>query len=241
MANKHSIDAVNSLQAQEPQNPEQNAALQASLEERLAQDRKPTGFFHSNTWNYLIMLIAAAVGLFASLMLAADTLKLARNPNKALGCDVNSVLSCSTVAESWQAEIIKFGGLSFPNAFFGIAAYSVFITIAVIGLTGSKLPRWFNLCAWLGSIAALCYAYWLFTQSMFVIRALCPWCMTMMFATTFMFMSLSHATVTVQHIPRNAKRLNTYYRMRYDLMVDVVWILAVIALIFVNEGSAIFA
>ncbi|WP_416359319.1 vitamin K epoxide reductase family protein, partial [Enterobacter hormaechei] len=45
-----------------------------------------------------------------------------------LSCDFNSVVSCSRVAQTWQAEIVKFGELSFPNAFFGIAAESVFVT-----------------------------------------------------------------------------------------------------------------
>lgn len=89
------------------------------------------------------MLIASAVALGASLILSAETLQLARHPESALGCDLNSVVSCSAVAQSWQAEIAKFGGLSYPNAFFGIAAESVFITIAVIGLARVKVPRWF--------------------------------------------------------------------------------------------------
>ena len=78
---------------------------------------------------------------------------VARNPGVKLGCDVNAVVSCSTVAESWQAEFIKFAGLSFPNAFFGIAAESVFVTIAVIGLSKVVVPRWFALCTWLGGLA----------------------------------------------------------------------------------------
>ena len=71
------------------------------------------------------MLIASAVALGASLILSAETLQLARHPESALGCDLNSAVSCSAVAQSWQAEIAKFGGLSYPNAFFGIAAESV--------------------------------------------------------------------------------------------------------------------
>ena len=93
---------------------------------------KPRGWRHGATWTYLIMLLASAVALLVSFILSADTLKMARNPGQKLNCDVNAVLSCSTVAESWQAEIVKFAGLSFPNAFFGIAAESVFVTIAVI-------------------------------------------------------------------------------------------------------------
>ena len=139
----------------------------------ISVDAGLTGWRHGAVWTYLVMLAASAAALFVSLMLSAETLQLARNPGVKLGCDVNAVVSCSTVAESWQAEFIKFAGLSFPNAFFGIAAESVFVTIAVIGLSKVVVPRWFALCTWLGGLAALAYAYWLFIQSMFVIRALC--------------------------------------------------------------------
>ena len=118
---------------------------------------KPRGWRHTATWTYLVMLIASAVALVVSFVLSAETLKLARNPGQKLSCDVNAVMSCSAVAESWQAEVVKFAGLSFPNAFFGIAAESVFVTIAVIGLTKVAVPRWFALCTWLGGLAvAVC-------------------------------------------------------------------------------------
>ena len=187
------------------------------------------------------MLIASAVALGASLILSAETLQLARHPESALGCDLNSAVSCSAVAQSWQAEIVKFGGLSYPNAFFGIAAESVFAT-----------------CTWLGGLAALAYSYWLSTQSLFVIHALCPWCLTLMFSTTIQFMALSHATVAVQGLPsRKAVAaddsdgeaevamvpagLNKYYRLNIDLMVDILWIVAIVVLIIVTEGAALFA
>lgn len=199
------------------------------------------GWRHGPTWTYLIMLIASAIALVVSFVLSAETLKLARNPNQILDCDINSVLSCSTVAQSWQSEIIKFGGLSYPNAFFGIAAESVFVTVAVIGLARVKVPRWFAICTWLGGLAAIAYSYWLTTQSLFVINALCPWCLALMFSTTIQFMSLSHATVTVQGLPAKPRALDTYYRLNYDLMADVIWIIAIIVLILVKDGAAIFA
>ncbi len=205
---------------------------------------KPHGWRHSATWTYLVMLAASAVALVVSFVLSADTLKLARNPGQQLGCDVNAVLSCSSVAQSWQAEIVKFGGLSYPNAFFGIAAESVFVTIAVIGLARVTVPRWFTTCTWLGGLAALAYSYWLTSQSLFVIQALCPWCLALMFSTTIQFMALSHATAVVQELPARkngaVRGLDTYYRLNYDLMVDVVWILALVAIIMVKDGPMIF-
>ena len=205
-----------------------------------------TGWRHSATWTYLIVLIASLVALGTSFILSAETLQLARNPGASLGCDVNAVISCSTVAQSWQAEIVKFGGLSYPNAFFGIAAESVFVTIAVIGLARVRVPRWFATCTWLGGLAALVYSYWLSTQSLFVIHALCPWCLTLMFSTTIQFMALSHATVAVQGLPSGKDGeipagLSKYYRLGIDLMIDVLWIVAIMVLIIATEGAALFA
>lgn len=213
-------------------------------EQEAAFERKPRGWRHGPAWIYLVMLVASAVALFVSFVLSAETLELARHPDQQLSCDVNAVLSCSTVAESWQSEIVKFGGLSYPNAFFGIAAESVFVTIAVIGLARVAVPRWFAACTWFGGLAALAYSYWLSSQSLFVINALCPWCLVLMFATTVQFMALSHATAVVQELPgrKDGKRrgLDTYYRLNYDLMIDVVWVLVLVVIILAKDGPALF-
>ena len=203
---------------------------------------RPHGPRHGATATYLVMLLASVAALAVSFVLSAETLELARHPDQTLSCDVNAVLSCSTVARSWQAEIVRFGGLSYPNAFFGIAAESVFVTIAVLGLARVDVPKWFGACTWFGGLAALCYSYWLTSQSLFVIEALCPWCLALMFATTVQFMALSHATVTVRSLPSpRARRLLDYYRLNYDLMADAVWIMALVALIVVKDGPALFA
>lgn len=198
---------------------------------------KLTGWRHSALWTYGIMLIVSISALVTSLILSAETLKLARAPHRSLGCDISAIVSCSKVAKTWQAEFIKFGDLSFPNAFFGIAAESVFVTLAIIGLIRVRLPRWFAACTWLGGLCALIYAYWLFSQSMFVINVLCPWCLVLMFSTTLQFMSLSHATVSVQGLALSKKFVHKYYYMRYDLLVDVVWIAALVLLILSKYGN----
>lgn len=208
---------------------------------------QPRGMRHNASWTYGVMFVASICAFIASMVLSGDTLQLARHPDQLLGCDVNGVVSCSTVAQSWQAEIIHIGGISYPNAFFGIAAEAVFITVAVLGLSKVVFPRWFAICAWVGNLLAFAYAYWLFSQSAFVINALCPWCLVLMFTTTLQFMAQSHATVCVQDLPQAQGRfaklrsgLNTYYRLNADLLVDVVWIAIVITIILVKYGSALF-
>ena len=48
-----------------------------------------------------IMLIGSALGLLASFMLSIEALILAKNSHAVLSCDLNSVLSCSTVASNY--------------------------------------------------------------------------------------------------------------------------------------------
>lgn len=206
-----------------------------------------TGWRNSSTWTYGIALVASALALLVSFIVAIDTLQMARHPGDKLSCDINSTLSCTTVAQSWQAELIHGSNWSIPNAFLGIAAESVFITICVIGLTGATLPKWFNLASWWGSLSALLYAYWLFSQSLFVIKALCPWCLVLMFSTTIQFMALTHATVCLHNLPSLqgrfaglGKQLRNYYRLYYDLMVDTVWVVALVVVIVVVDGQALF-
>ena len=207
----------------------------------LCETNSLKGWRHSATWVYAIMLVTSAIALLTSLILSSETLALARTPHKALGCDINTLVSCSKVAQTWQAEFIRFGELSFPNAFFGIAAESVFVTLAVVGIAKVKLPKWLAIFSWIGRLCALLYAYWLFSQSMFVIQVLCPWCLVLMFCTTIQFMSLSHATVSAQGIGLKNKILNTYYRINYDLIVDSLWIFVIVLLILSKYGHAIFS
>lgn len=202
---------------------------------------------HSPLWVYALYTLVSLVALAASLILAAEALYSARHPGALLGCDINGTLSCSAVARSWQAEIVHIGRYSYPNAFLGIAAESVFVTTGVVGMTGARLPRWFSVAWWWGGLAALGYSYWLTTQSLFVINALCPWCLTIMFMTTIQFMALTHATVVFRCEPREKgclgglrRFLDDLYRPNLDLLVDVGWVMILVIIILAKDGPAIF-
>ena len=74
-----------------------------------------------------------------------------------------------------------------------------------------------------------------------VINALCPWCLVLMFSTTVQFMALSHATAVVQELPMNRDGVRTYYRLNIDLMIDAVWLVALVVVILVKDGPMLFA
>lgn len=206
-------------------------------------DETIPGRRHGHIWTYLVALLTSLIALFASLILSAETLELARHPQGRLSCDLTSLVSCSTVAQSWQSEILHLGTLPIPNAFLGLVAESVFLTIATVGLSGVTFPRWLSGMTWVGSLLALIYAVWLFTQSVFVIQALCPWCLVLLFSTSLQFMAFSHATVTVQGLPalhgrlsRLSHALRTWYRLRFDLMADLIWLVLLITVLLAKEG-----
>lgn len=137
-------------------------------------------------WIYAEMLIFGIISLFASFVLAVDAIELAANPDARFTCDISATISCSKVGLSWQANL-----LGFPNAFLGLMSEPVVITLAVAGLSGVRFPRWIMVGAQIVYTIGFIFAYWLFYQSYFNIGALCPWCLTVTIATTFVMFSIT--------------------------------------------------
>ena len=192
---------------------------------------------HDNRFIFTTMLISACISLVASFVLSVDALVLAAQPDAVLACDISATLSCGAVAQSWQAQL--FG---FPNAFLGLVAEPVVITIAVASLGGVRFPRWFMASAQLVYTLGVIFAYWLFSQSMFVIGALCPWCLLVTVSTTLVFTTLTHVNVRDDnlYLPRRLQRKAEWaIAHEVDVVVVWVWLLALAALIAVKYGPAL--
>ncbi|MDQ2624567.1 MAG: vitamin K epoxide reductase family protein [Actinomycetota bacterium] len=184
------------------------------------------------------MGLSAAVSLVAAFVLSIDAWQLAANPDMQLSCDVNAVLSCGKVALSWQAKV-----LGFPNAFIGLAAEPVVVTIAVASLAGTRFPRWFMMAAQLVYLVGVVFAYWLFMQSLLEIGALCPWCLIITVSTTFVFMTLLHANALQENLylpPRAAQRLKEFFLQDLDLFVVATALVLIAAAIVLQHGNALF-
>lgn len=120
----------------------------------------------------ILMIVTGVVGWYASFALVMDKITLLENPKASLGCDLNPFISCGDVLGQWQASL--FG---FPNPIIGLGAYIVPIIIGVAVLAGVDFPRWIWLGLNIGVLLGAAFITWLFTQSVFVIAVLCPWCM----------------------------------------------------------------
>lgn len=197
-----------------------------------------SGLRHSNGWIFSTMLFSALCSITAAFVLSVDAVTLAANPEAALSCNINSVLSCGAVGVSWQASL--FG---FPNAFLGLVTEPVVITIAVACLSGVRFKRWFMFAAQVVYLAGLIFAYWLFWQSSFVIHALCPWCLLITLGTTLVFMTLLHFNIRDNnlYLPARAQaKAESLLRMNVDLLVTFVLLFTVVAIILLKYGSAVF-
>jgi uncharacterized membrane protein len=196
------------------------------------------GLRQSDRWIYTTMLVSALLSLTASFVLSVDAIILAADPRAALACNINAVISCGTVGASWQASL--FG---FPNAFLGLIAEPVVITIAVASLGGVRFPRWFMLSAQVVYTLGLVFAYWLFFQAYFVIGALCPWCLLITVSTTLVFTSLTHVNVRDGnlYLPQGASRLaRGFVRADLDALLVGVWLLGIAAMVVTKYATVLF-
>jgi uncharacterized membrane protein len=184
------------------------------------------------------MLISAVIGLVAALVLSIEALTLAENPFADLNCDINSVLSCGTVGQAWQASL-----LGFPNAYLGLIAEPVVITLAVAALGGVRFPRWFMISAQIVYAIGFAFAYWLFFQSYFVIGALCPWCLTITVTTTLVFASMTRVNLLDGNIRLSAaayRSVSSWLRAGIDTLIVIIIIAVLAAMIVIKYGSALF-
>lgn len=192
----------------------------------------------SRRWIFGTMLFSALISLTASFVLSVDAIALARDPGATLACNINSVISCGAVGLSWQASL-----LGFPNAFLGLIAEPVVITIAVASLGGARFPRWFMMSAQVVYTIGVLFAYWLFQQSLMVIHALCPWCLLVTLSTTLVFSTLTHFNIREGNLwmPKRIERsVREFVDADNDLFVVAAVLIVLVALILLKYGAAVF-
>lgn len=184
---------------------------------------------HRGTW--VEVIVSSLIGLVAALVLSVDAVALAKDADTVLSCNINAFISCGRVAASWQASL-----LGFPNAFLGLMAEPVIIAIAAASFAGVKFPRWFMLAAHAVSAIGFGFAYWLFTQSYFVIGALCPWCLTVTVTTTLIFLAFTRVNMLEGNFGQRMKEMARRPLMEYrvDLIAAMITVAVIAAMIIVK-------
>lgn len=188
---------------------------------------------------FVSMLVGAIFSLLAAFVLAVEAVELAKNPFAQLSCSINAIVNCATVAIHPSSAL--FG---FPNAFLGLLAEPVVITVAIAGIGGVKFPRKFMFAAQVCYTLGFIFAYYLLHTSTFIIGALCPWCLLVTLSTTFVFFSMTRYNIREGNLyfsDRIAKRANELIKKDYDTLSMALLLTIVTAIIVAKYGSALFA
>lgn len=208
-------------------------------------DKLKTYFTHDekkvrdNRWIFTSMLVGATLSLLASFVLSVEAIEIAKNPNAELSCSVNIVLNCATVAAHPTSTF-----MGFPNPFLGLMAEPVVITVAIAGLAGVRFPRLFMFTAQIFYTIGFLFALGLLYVSMFVIGALCPWCLLVTLTTTLVWFAITRYNIREDNLylsKRLSKRAHAWLDKDYDKFVMAVLIFAIIAGIFLKYGNGLFA
>lgn len=120
-----------------------------------------------------LMVAAGLIGLVSSFALTVEKIAWLKDPNYIASCNINPLFSCVSVSNSPQGEV-----LGVPNMLWGIIAFSVVLTIGASALFGAMGHKpWFWRLYNLGALGGVLFVHWLFVQSVYVIGALCLFCM----------------------------------------------------------------
>lgn len=120
----------------------------------------------------IFFLIVSAIGLIAAFALTVEKLHKLEFPEEAAACDYSIIVQCGKNLASWQGS--TFG---FPNPLLGLIAWPVVMATGAGLLAGARYARWYWISFNVVAAAGLAFVIWLFSQSVFVLGTLCPWCM----------------------------------------------------------------
>jgi uncharacterized membrane protein len=180
-----------------------------------------------------ILVIGSALGILASVIITQDKFELATNPHFQPMCDLNPIISCGSVMKSDEAH--AFG---FMNTYIGLIGFPVVLAVGMGMLAGAKFKHWFWLGLQIGLSFGIIFAYWLLFESIYRIRALCPWCLTVDVVLTTMWWYVSLYLFYTGDLRWPARlrsigwlRAVGQFIKRHHVDILVTWFLLVIALI----------
>jgi uncharacterized membrane protein len=189
-----------------------------------------------SNWKLLarIFVIAGAIGWFASVALLVERVQSLQDPTKNPSCDISPFVSCGALFDRWQASL--FG---FPNALLGVAGFVVPIVIGVGIFAGAHFKNWFWRSAVIGIGIAWIFITWLFTQSIYNIGVVCPYCLVVWAATIPMWWTVLIVTIVQGCWGLKIRKIVSSWGISY-LPVIVILNYGVIAILIVQElGSRI--
>jgi len=175
-----------------------------------------------------ILIITSIVGLVASGVLTYDQVQIWQTPSYSAPCNLDPVLSCSSVINSKQGHV--FG---IPAPFLGLVMFPALATLGVVLASGVKLKRWLWYGLQITVSGGVVFALWLFWISLYKVNALCPFCLVTDVAVYTMAWYVTLYNIEQGHILRNKRfmKLNDFSRKHHlDILIGLLLLIAAFTL-----------
>ena len=174
-----------------------------------------------------ILVVGGLIGIAASIELIIQKIAVLSNPNFVPNCDINPILSCGSVINTAQASL--FG---FPNPVLGVIGFTTVIMFGSLLFAGVELPKSMWLGLNFGALAGMFLVIWLVGQSLYVIGALCPWCMVVWAITIPIFWQVTTDNLASKSLSFGKGLSEIFVTLKWILVASSYLIIA--ALIFVR-------
>lgn len=174
-----------------------------------------------------ILVVCGLIGLVAAIELIIQKISVLSDPDFVPNCDINPVLSCGSVINTEQASL--FG---FPNPVLGVIGFTVVIMFGALLFTGLEPPRSMWLGLNIGALAGMVFVVWLVIQSLYVIGALCPWCMVVWAITIPIFWQVTTDNLASGRISLGKSVSEVIVALKWILVAATY--LIIMALIFIR-------
>ena len=185
-----------------------------------------TGPVHDDRALGRLHVAAGLIGLVAAVALLVEKIAVLADPDHTPTCSINPVLSCGSIMSTPQAE--AFG---IPNPIIGVAGFAALSMLGVVLASGSTLRPWLWVAGQVAVTLAVVFVHWLIYQSLYVIGALCPYCMVVWAVTIPAFW---WTTVhTAQRFRAPSRRVADALR-EYRGAVLTAWFLVILVLVAIR-------
>jgi len=174
-----------------------------------------------------ILLVGSIICLVAAFALTYDKIQVLKDGSYKPSCNINPILSCGSVMEKPQANL--FG---VPNTIYGLMGFSALLTLSVLTLAKVKFPRWIWQGLQVGLLGGMFFAYYLFFQGIFRIKAICPFCFLVWISIWPMFWYAAAYNVRQGHLSFG-KKVNWFIeKFRHDVLI--LWYVALFGILLVR-------
>ena len=167
--------------------------------------------------------LAAAVGLTSAFWQLMEKLSILKNKDMILSCNFNDVFSCSNVLNAPQSSV--FGP---PNSVIGIIMFTFFLTIGIVGLSGSKIVEKLALVVQGLALFMLGFTLWFLYQSTYNIQSICLFCLFI--GTAVLIINAAMLRHNLQWLPAR-KWLTGLVNRGGDLFIwALIWLIVALAM-----------